>query len=58
LKQTAAKALPKMKAKLGSVGPHSLNLHTAQQRQAYFHKAKHRKEVMFGPHVRPQIDHC
>jgi hypothetical protein len=54
LKQTAAKAMPKMKAKLGSVGPHSLNLHTAQQRQAYFHKAKHRKEVVFGPHVRSQ----
>jgi len=58
LKQTAAKAMPKMKAKLGSVGPHSLNLHTAQQRQAYFHKAKHRKEVIFGPHDILTMDFC
>jgi hypothetical protein len=39
-------------AKLGTVGPHSLNLHTAQQRRTYFHKAKHRREVTFGPRVR------
>lgn len=58
LKQTAAKAMPKMKAKLGSAGPHSLNLHTAQQRHAYFHKAKHRKEVIFGPHDILTMDFC
>jgi hypothetical protein len=50
LKKTTAKVMPR-KAKLGTVGPHSLNIHTAQQRRTYFHKAKHRKEVTFGPHV-------
>jgi hypothetical protein len=55
LKKTAAKAMPNKGAKLGTEGPYSLNIHTAQQRQAYFHKRKHRKEVTFGPHVSPQL---
>lgn len=43
------------KVKLGSAGPHSLNLHTARQRQSYFHTAKHRQEVSFGRHVRSRM---
>jgi len=58
LKNVAAKAMPKKEAKLGTVGPHSLNLHTAQQRRAYFHKTKHRKEVTFGPHDVLTMDFC
>lgn len=57
-KNAAAKAMPRKEAKLGTVGPHSLNLHTAQQRRAYFHKTKHRKEVTFGPHVRSLVYNC
>jgi len=57
VKRVAAKATSEEKH-LPTVGPHSLNLHTAQQRKAYFHKAKHRKEVTFGPHDVLTMDFC
>ena len=41
----------KMETYLPTAGPRSLDLHTPQQRQAYFHKGKRRREVTFGPHV-------
>lgn len=36
---------------LGTKGPHSLDLHGAQERKSYFSTADHRREVTFGPEV-------
>lgn len=52
----ATKMIAKSKVKVkkttvGGNGPHSLNLHNAQERRAYFQYAKHRKEVFFDRHV-------
>jgi len=58
LKKAVSKAILTKDAKLGITGPHSLNLHTAQQRRSYFHKAKHRKEVTFGPRDILTMDFC
>jgi len=56
--RSIAQARMRKQAKLGTAGPHSLNLHTAHERQAYFHKAKHRREVSFGPHDVLTMDFC
>jgi len=41
-----------------SFDTHFLDIHTAQQRQALFHKASRRKEVTFGPHDLLTMDFC
>ena len=49
-KKMVAAAETKIKKKTkGENGPH---LGNAQERQAYFRSARHRKEISFGPHVR------
>lgn len=43
---------------LGTNGPHSLNLHSAQERRSYFYTADHRREVTFGPEDVLTLDFC
>lgn len=48
-KKMMVAAKTKIKKTKGENGPH---LGNAQERQAYFRSARHRKEISFGPHVR------
>lgn len=43
---------------LGTHGPHSLDLHDAQERRSYFYTADHRKKITFGPEDLLTLDFC